>query len=58
MQETYRTKTLVAKGGKLSIKGLPFRGATRGSDRTPRKEVQARRKISIAWKTLGLSRTV
>jgi hypothetical protein len=25
MQETYRTKTLVTKGGKLSIKGLPFR---------------------------------
>ena len=24
MQETYRTKTLVTKGGKLSIKGLPF----------------------------------
>lgn len=26
MRETYRTKTLVTKGGKLSIKGLPFRG--------------------------------
>ena len=25
MQQTYRTKTLVTKGGKLSIKGLPFR---------------------------------
>ena len=24
MQQTYRTKTLVTKGGKLSIKGLPF----------------------------------
>ncbi|MDO8752511.1 MAG: hypothetical protein Q7J80_01345 [Anaerolineales bacterium] len=24
MQQTYRTKTLVSKGGKLSIKGLPF----------------------------------
>ena len=24
MQETYRIKTLVSKGGKLSIKGLPF----------------------------------
>ena len=24
MQETFRTKTLVTKGGKLSIKGLPF----------------------------------
>jgi hypothetical protein len=24
MQETYRTKTLITKGGKLSIKGLPF----------------------------------
>jgi hypothetical protein len=25
MQETYRVKILVSKGGKLSIKGLPFR---------------------------------
>ena len=25
MQNTFRTKTLVTKGGKLSIKGLPFR---------------------------------
>lgn len=25
MQQTFRTKTLVSKGGKLSIKGLPFR---------------------------------
>ena len=25
MQQTFRTKTLVTKGGKLSIKGLPFR---------------------------------
>lgn len=25
MQQTYRTKTLVAKIGKLLIKGLPFR---------------------------------
>jgi len=25
MQQTFRTKTLIAKGGKLSIKGLPFR---------------------------------
>lgn len=24
MQQTFRTKTLVTKGGKLSIKGLPF----------------------------------
>lgn len=24
MQQTYRTKTLVTKGGKVSIKGLPF----------------------------------
>jgi hypothetical protein len=24
MQQTYRIKTLVTKGGKLSIKGLPF----------------------------------
>ncbi len=24
MQQIYRTKTLVTKGGKLSIKGLPF----------------------------------
>ena len=24
MQHTFRTKTLVTKGGKLSIKGLPF----------------------------------
>ena len=24
MQNTFRTKTLVTKGGKLSIKGLPF----------------------------------
>ena len=24
MQQTYRTKTLVTKGGELSIKGLPF----------------------------------
>ena len=24
MQETYYTKTLVTKGGKVSIKGLPF----------------------------------
>ena len=24
MQQTFRTKTLIAKGGKLSIKGLPF----------------------------------
>ena len=25
MQQTFRTKILVSKGGKLSIKGLPFR---------------------------------
>ncbi len=25
MQQTFRTKTLVTKGGKVSIKGLPFR---------------------------------
>ncbi len=25
MQQTFRTKTLIAKGGKLSINGLPFR---------------------------------
>ncbi|HLE90995.1 MAG TPA: hypothetical protein VI753_07585 [Anaerolineales bacterium] len=25
MQNTFRTKTLVTKGGKVSIKGLPFR---------------------------------
>lgn len=25
MQQTFRTKTLVTKDGKLSIKGLPFR---------------------------------
>lgn len=25
MQNTFRTKTLITKGGKLSIKGLPFR---------------------------------
>ena len=25
MQHTFRTKTLVTKGGKVSIKGLPFR---------------------------------
>lgn len=25
MQQTFRTKTLITKGGKLSIKGLPFR---------------------------------
>ena len=24
MQQTYHTKTLVTKGGKVSIKGLPF----------------------------------
>jgi hypothetical protein len=24
MQNTFRTKTLITKGGKLSIKGLPF----------------------------------
>ena len=24
MQRTFRTKTLITKGGKLSIKGLPF----------------------------------
>ena len=25
MQQTFRTKTLITKDGKLSIKGLPFR---------------------------------
>jgi len=25
MQQTFRTKTRITKGGKLSIKGLPFR---------------------------------
>lgn len=25
MQQTVRTKTLISKGGKISIKGLPFR---------------------------------
>jgi hypothetical protein len=25
MQQTFRTKTLIVKDGKLSIKGLPFR---------------------------------
>jgi len=25
MQQTFRTKTLIAKDGKISIKGLPFR---------------------------------
>ena len=25
MQQTFRTKTLITKGGKISIKGLPFR---------------------------------
>jgi len=25
MQQTFRTKTLITKGGKLSINGLPFR---------------------------------
>jgi hypothetical protein len=25
MQQTIRTKTLITKGGKLSLKGLPFR---------------------------------
>ena len=25
MQQTFRTKTLITKSGKLSIKGLPFR---------------------------------
>jgi len=24
MQQTFRTKTLITKGGKISIKGLPF----------------------------------
>ena len=25
MQQTFHTKTLITKGGKISIKGLPFR---------------------------------
>jgi hypothetical protein len=44
MQQTFRTKTLVTKGGKLSIKGLPFR-AGESVDVTIRREKKSARKI-------------
>lgn len=44
MQQTFRTKTLVSKGGKLSIKGLPFRAGESV-------EVTVRRKKKISTRT-------
>ena len=56
MQQTYRTKTQVTKGGKLSIKGLPFQAGETVEVTVRRgKEIPAYCKISSTRETSHLS---